>query len=139
MWTNKAIKENFQRWLAAPESASPFDFTKIFKSLGYSIDLTQRDLAPAVPFMMALRVIAEAKDMQQVQRTTRWFLKVGEEGFRFKHSNQFLEFIRRAMELRRAAGTSWDGWDIWRAREDHTLVAQGSKVRLEQNRGTTGG
>ena len=80
MWTSKAMKENFQRWLAAPESAAPFDFTKIFKTLGYSIDLTQRDLAPAVPFMLALRVIAEAKDMQQVKRTTRWFLKVGEEG-----------------------------------------------------------
>ena len=109
MWTSKAMKENFQRWLAAPESGAPFDFIKIFKTLGYSIDLTQRDLAPAVPFMLALRVIAEAKDMQQVKRTTRWFLKVGEEGFRFKQSNQLLEFIRRAMELRRTAGASWEG------------------------------
>ena len=48
--------------------------------------------------------------------------------------NQFLEFIRRAIELRRDAGTSWDGWDILRAREDHTVVTHGSKVRLEQNR-----
>ena len=55
MWTSRAIKENFQRWLAAPESSAPFDFTKIFKSLGYSMDLTQSDLDPAVPLMLALR------------------------------------------------------------------------------------
>ena len=132
IWTHKSIRENFQRWLEAPESAAPFDFQKICKTLGYSMDLTQRNLAPAVPFIMLVRILAEAKDMQQVKRATRWFLKVGEEGFRFKHSNQFLEFMRRAMEHRRATGTSWDGWDIWRAREDHTLVAQGSRIRLEQ-------
>ena len=97
------------------------------------MDLTQRDLPPAVPFIMLLRVLEEAKDMQQVKRATRWFLKVGEEGFRFRYTNQFLEFMRRAMELRRASGTSWEGWDVWRAREDHTLVAQGSKIRLEQS------
>ena len=62
-------------------------------------------------------------------------MKVGEEGFRFRYSNQFLEFMRRAMELRRASGTSWEGWDVCRAREDHTLVAQGSKIRLEQSVG----
>ena len=78
--------------------------------------------------------MAEAKDMQQVKRTLRWFLKVGEEGFRFKHTNEFVEFMRRAMNLRRSAGSSWDGWGVWRAREDHTLVAQGSKIRLEQGR-----
>ena len=99
------------------------------------MDLTQRDLSPAVPFILLLRVLEEAKNMQQVKRATRWFLKVGEEGFRFRYSNQFLEFMRRAMELRRASGTSWEGWDVWRAREDHTLVAQGSKIRLEQSVG----
>ena len=36
------------------------------------------------------------------------------------------------MEHRRTMGTSWDGLDVWRAREDHTLVAQGSKIRLER-------
>ena len=66
------------------------------------MDLTQRDVPPAVPFIMLLRVLEEAKDMQQVKRATRWFLKVGEEGFRFRYTNQFLEFMRRAMELRRA-------------------------------------
>ena len=97
------------------------------------MDLTQRDLSPAVPFIMLLRVLEEAKDMQQVKRATRWFLKVGEEGFRFRYSNQFLEFMRRAMELRRASGTSWEGWDVWRASEEHTLVAHGLKIRLEQH------
>ena len=109
MWTHKAIKENFHRWLAAPESASTIDFTKIFKTLGYSMDLTQRNLPPAVPFMIALRVIAEAKDRQQVLRATRWFLKAREEGFRFKYCIQFLKFARRALEPRRASGTSWEG------------------------------
>ena len=134
MWTNKAVKENFQRWLEAPESSAPFDFQKIFKTLGYSMDLTQRNLAPAVPCILILRIIAEAKNMAQVKRATRWFLKVGEEGFRFKQTNQFVEFMRRAMNLRRGVGASWDGWGVWRAREDHTLVAQGSKLRLEQGR-----
>ena len=134
MWTNKAVKENFQRWLEAPGSSAPFDFQKIFKTLGYSMDLTQRNLAPAVPFILILRIIAEAKNMDQVKRATRWFLKVGEEGFRFKQTNQFVEFMRRAMNLRRGVGASWDGWGVWRASEDHTLVAQGSKLRLEQGR-----
>ena len=102
------------------------------------MDLTQRNLAPAVPFILLLRIMAEAKDMQQVKRTLRWFLKVGEEGFRFKHTNEFVEFMRRAMNLRRSAGSSWDGWGVWRAREDHTLVAQGSKIRLEQGRESSG-
>ena len=98
------------------------------------MDLTQRNLAPAVPFILLLRIMTEAKDMQQVKRATRWFLKVGEEGFKFKHTNEFVEFMRRAMNLRRGEGSSWDGSGVWRAREDHTLVAQGSRVRLEQGR-----
>ena len=102
------------------------------------MDLTQRNLAPAVPFILLLRILAEAKDIQQIRRATRWFLKVGEEGFRFKQTNQFVEFMRRAMNLRRGAGSSWDGWGVWRAREDHTLVAQGSKIRLEQGRESSG-
>ena len=36
------------------------------------------------------------------------------------------------MEIRRSTSSSWDGADIWRAREDHTLVALGSKVKLEE-------
>ena len=46
------------------------------------MDLTQRNLAPAVPFILLLRIMAEAKDMQQVKRAMRWILKVGEEGFK---------------------------------------------------------
>ena len=42
----KATRENFRRWLAAPESAAPFDLSKIFKSLGYTMDLTQENLPP---------------------------------------------------------------------------------------------
>ena len=38
------------------------------------------------------------------------------------------------MEIRRSTSSSWDGADIWRAREDHTLVALGSKVKLEERR-----
>ena len=98
------------------------------------MDLTQRNLAPAVPCILILRIIAEAKNMAQVKRATWWFLKVGEEGFRFKQTKQFVEFMRRAMNLGRGVGASWDGWGVWRASEDHTLVAQGSKLRLEQGR-----
>ena len=96
------------------------------------MDLTQRTLSPAVPFIMLTRILAEAKDVDQFRRATRWFLKVGEEGFRFGGANQFLEFMRRAMELRRMTETSWDGASVWRAREDHSLVAQGSNVTLER-------
>ena len=46
-----------------------------------------------------------------------------------------LEFLRRAMELRRGSSATWDGSDVWRAREDHTIVAQGSRVRLERRGG----
>ena len=95
--------------MAAPESASPFNFERIFKALGYTMDLTQRTLSPAVPFIMLTRILAEAKDVDQFRRATRWFLKVGEEGFRFGGANQFLEFMRRAMELRRTTVTIWDG------------------------------
>ena len=75
------------------------------------MDLTQRNLAPSVPCILLLRIMAEAKDMHQVKRATRWFLKVGEEGFRFKHTTECVEFMRRAMNLR-SAGSSWDGWGI---------------------------
>ena len=75
------------------------------------MDFTQRNLAPSVPFILLLRVMAEAKDMLQVKRATRWFLKVGEEGFRFNPTTEFVEFVERAMTLRRT-GSSWDGWGI---------------------------
>lgn len=39
--------------------------------------------------------------------------------------------MRRAIELRRSPASSWSGSDLMRAREDHTLEAQGSKIKLE--------
>ena len=95
------------------------------------MDLSQRNLSPAVPVIMISRILAEARSMEQVARATRWFLAVGEEGFRFQYANQFFEFMRRAMERSRTSGANWDISDVWRAREDHTMVAQGSKIRLE--------
>ena len=50
-WVHKSNTDNFRRWLLAPEGAGPFDFTKIFKGFGYSIDVTHRNLPPAVPCM----------------------------------------------------------------------------------------
>ena len=61
-WTHKSIKENFQKWLAAPGSAAPFEFSRIFKSLGYTVDLTKRNLSPAVPVIMVSRILAEEKN-----------------------------------------------------------------------------
>ena len=129
-WIHKANTENFRKWLQAPEGSAPFDFGKIFKSLGYSIDISQRDLPPAVPSMLIAMVLAEAQSKEEINRAAKWFLEVAKEGFRFRHAHQFL-LLRRAMEIRRATSSSWDGADIWRAREDHTLVALGSKVKLE--------
>ena len=117
--------------MKAPEGSAPFDLAKIFKSLGYSIDITQRNLPPAVPSMLIAMILAEAQSKEEVSRAANWFLEVAKEGFRYSHAHQFLELIRRAMELRRSSSSSWDGADIWRAREDHTLVALGSKVKLE--------
>ena len=95
------------------------------------MDLTQNNLPPAVPVILVSMILAEAQTTEQCVKAAKWFLKVGEEGFRFARANQLLEFIRRAMEFRRGGTASWDGSDVWRAREDHTIVAQGSKVRLE--------
>ena len=36
------------------------------------------------------------------------------------------------MELRRVTSSTWEGTDAWRAREDHTLIAMNSKVKLEE-------
>ena len=93
----KATRENFRRWLAAPESAAPFDLTKIFKSLGYTMDLTQENLPPAVPVILISLILSEAQNAEQSVRAAKWFLKVGEEAFRFRKANQTLEFIRRAL------------------------------------------
>ena len=120
--------------MQAPEGSAPFDFGKIFKSLGYSIDLSQRDLPPAVPSMLIAMVLAESQSKEEISRAANWFLEVAKEGFRFRHAHQFLELIRRAMEIRRAPSSSWDGADIWSSREDHTVVALGSKVNFEDRR-----
>ena len=95
------------------------------------MDLTQRNLPPAVPCILVALILAEAKDKEQIERAARWFVRVGEGGFRFTQTHRFLEFMRRAIELRRSSAGSWDGSEVWRAREDHTLVAQGSRIRLE--------
>ena len=124
-WIYKANTENFRRWLQAPEGSAPFDFGKIFKFLGYSIDISQRDLPPAVPSMLIEIVMAEAQGKEEIGRAAKWFLEVAKEGFRFRHAHQFLELLRRAMVIRRASSCSWDGADIWRARKDHTLEALG--------------
>ena len=81
--------------------------------------------------MLLALVMAEAEDKEQIGRAARWFLEVAKEGFRFTQAHHLLELFRRAMELRRSPTSAWSGADIWRAREDHTLVAQGSKVTLE--------
>ena len=70
-WVHKANTENFRRWLLAPEGASPFDFTKIFKGFGYSIDVTQRNLPPGVPCMLVCMILAEAQNKEQVTQTAR--------------------------------------------------------------------
>ena len=70
-WVHKANAENFRRWLQAPEGVAPFDFAKIFKALGYGIDITQRNLPPAVPCMLMAMVLAEAQDKEQVNRAAK--------------------------------------------------------------------
>ena len=72
-WAHKPNTENFRRWLRAPEGAAPFDLNKIFKSLGYTIDITQRNLPPAVPCMLIALILAEAEDKDQMRRAARWF------------------------------------------------------------------
>ena len=53
-------------------------------------------------------------------------------GLRFDEANQLLEYIRRAMELRRSSASSWEDHDVWRAVDDHIMVAKNSKVKLER-------
>ena len=105
-WAHKANTENFKRWLQAPEGAAPLDFNKIFKSLGYTIDLTQRNLPPAVPCMLIALILAEAEDKNQIRRAAQWFLEVAKEGFRFTQPHRLLELFRRAIELRRSSSSS---------------------------------
>ena len=70
-WIHKANTENFRKWLQAPEGSAPFDFGKIFKSLGYSIDVSQRDLPPAVPSMLIAMVLAEAQSKEEINRAAK--------------------------------------------------------------------
>ena len=105
-WAHKANTENFRRWLQAPEGAAPFDLSKIFKSLGYTIDLTQRNLPRAVPCMLIALILAEAEDKDQIRRAAQWFLEVAKEGFRFGQAHRLLELFRRAIELRRSPSSS---------------------------------
>ena len=70
-WIKKANAENFRQWLAAPEGSAPLDFGKIFKSLGYTIDLTQESLPPAVPCMLMALILAEGETVEQMQQAAR--------------------------------------------------------------------
>ena len=105
-WVQKSNAENFRQWLAGPEGAAPFDLNKIFKALGYSIDLTQRNLPPAVPCMLMSLIFMEGQHVDQVRQAARWFFEVGKTGFRFQETPKFLEYMRRAIELRRSPSSS---------------------------------
>ena len=54
-------------------------------------------------------------------------------GLRFEKGNKLLEYIHRAMELRLSSAGSWEDHDVWRAVDDHIMVARNSKVRLERH------
>ena len=99
--------------------------------------MTQENLPAAVPFMLMALIFAEGQNVEQMQQAARWFFEVGKTGFRFRETYKFLEFMRRAIELRRSPASSWSGSDLMRAREDHTLEAQGSKIMLEGEGGLT--
>ena len=86
---HKSNTENYRRWLVAPEGSAPFDFPKIFKSLGYTIDINKRNPPPAVPCMLMALILAEAQNKEQISRAARWFFEVAKEGFQFRHSHQF--------------------------------------------------
>ena len=88
------------------EGAAPFDFNKIFKSLGYIIDIIQRYLPPAVPCMLIALILAEAEDEDQIRRATNWFLQVAKEAFRFSQAHRLLELFRGAVELRRSPSST---------------------------------
>ena len=104
----------------------------IFLANGYNVDVTREDLPPAVAGILALRVLRQAPDLSQMLRCIDWFLRVFEVGLRFDKGNQLLEYIRRAMELRRSSAGSWEDHDVWRAVDDHIMVAKNSKVKLEK-------
>ena len=70
-WIKKANAENFQQWLAGPEGSTPLDFGKIFKSLGYTIDLAQENLPPAIPCMLMALIFAEGKKVEHIQQAAR--------------------------------------------------------------------
>ena len=112
MAASKANRENFQRWLTAPQSAGSINLKKIFKAIGYSVDVTRTDLPPAAAGILALRVLRQAPNLEQMMRCLEWFLRVFEVGLRFERGNELLEYIRRAMELRRASTGTWEGHDV---------------------------
>ena len=66
--SSKDNRENFQRWLTAPQSADPINLRKIFKSIGYNVDVTRNDLPPAVAGILILRVLKQAPDLNQMMR-----------------------------------------------------------------------
>ena len=59
---------NFQQWLTAPQSSGSINMKKIFKAIGYNVDVTREDLPPAVAGILALRVLRQAPDLSQMLR-----------------------------------------------------------------------
>ena len=82
--------------------------------------------------ILVLRVLKQAPDLDQMMRCSDWFLRVMEVALRFEKGNQLLEYIRRAMELRRSSAGSWEDHDVWRAVDDDIMAARNSKVKLER-------
>ena len=70
------------------------------------MDLTQGNLPPAVSSILTAIILGQAQTLDQVKKAAHWFVKVGEEGFRFGQANLFTEFMRRAIELRRSSADS---------------------------------
>ena len=59
-----------------------------------------------------LRVLKKAPNLEQMMRCLEWFLRVFEVELRFERGNELLEYIRRAMELRRSNAGSWENHDV---------------------------
>ena len=68
VWS-KANRENFQRWLTAPQIEGSINLEIIFKTIGYSVDVSQTDLPPAVAEILALRVLRQAPNLEEMTRS----------------------------------------------------------------------
>ena len=68
VWS-KANRENFQRWLTAPQIEASINLEIIFKTIGYTVDVTQTDLPPAVVDILVLRVLRQAPHLEEMMRS----------------------------------------------------------------------